>query len=84
MPSLQDFNEWEGMPVDFCSLKYKNFYNQIKEDSWRQKNGEFIKIGTMGDEHLYNAFKMSGDERLFVEMTIRLFRNRLYYQKEKP
>ena len=54
-----------------------NHDQEIRKDGWLQNNGESIDIGDMTDKHLLNAYKLSGDERLFAEMVVRLFEVRV-------
>ena len=61
--------------IGFCS----NFepHDAIRKNDWITKDGTSIAIGSMIDSHLLNAYKKTGDERLFKEMVVRLFEQRV-------
>jgi hypothetical protein len=48
-------------------------HDKIREIRWKTRENELIKIKDMGNRHLLNAYKLSGDEDLFAEMVVRLF-----------
>ena len=52
-------------------------HDDIRKDDWINKNGTSIAIGSMLDSHLLNAYKKTGDKRLFKEMVVRLFEQRV-------
>lgn len=66
-------SEWD---FDFDRVEFK-YARDIQNAQWRQKNGDAIKVGDMTDKHLLNAYKMSNDEKLFTEMVVRLFEERV-------
>jgi len=62
--------------IDETEFKYYN-YDDIRLEEWRMKNKSTIAIGYMIDSHLLNAYKKTGDKRLFKEMVVRLFEQRV-------
>ena len=66
-------SEWD---YDFDPVDFK-YARDIQNANWRQKNGDAIKVGDMTDKHLLNAYKMSDNEKLFAEMVVRLFEERV-------
>jgi hypothetical protein len=46
------------------------------EATWATKDNRILKVTTMDDNHLFNAYMMSGKESLFKEMVYRLFEAR--------
>ena len=75
--------DWADMhseyDYDFDRVEF-SYAKDIKDSLWIQKNGERIKVGDMTDKHLLNAYKKFDDEKLFIEMVVRLFEEKL---KEK-
>jgi len=76
MGEMAELHENLYDPDDHNGL-FINHDKQIRKDGWLQKNGDSIDIGDMTDRHLLNAYKLSGDERLFAEMVVRLFEVRV-------
>ena len=72
--------DWADMhseyDYDFAPVRF-SYAKDIKDSLWIQKNGERIKVGDMTDKHLLNAYKMFDDEKLFIEMVVRLFEKKL-------
>ena len=72
--------DWADMhsdyDFDFDRVEFK-YARDVQNANWLQKNGDAIKVGDMTDKHLLNAYKMSNDERLFAEMVVRLFAERV-------
>jgi hypothetical protein len=62
--------------IDETDFKYYS-HNDIRTDEWTMKNKSTIAIGSMIDSHLLNAYKKTGDKRLFKEMVVRLFEQRV-------
>ena len=59
-----------------------NHDEDIRKDTWVTKDGKSVDIGDMTDKHLLNSYKLSGDERLFAEMVVRLFEVRVARKEE--
>lgn len=69
-----------SMSEDYDFLIHETEYynhNDIRTDDWTMRNGSTVAIGSMIDSHLLNAYKKTGDERLFKEMVVRLFEQRV-------
>jgi hypothetical protein len=60
----------------FHDTEYHN-HNDLRLEEWTMRNKSTIAIGSMIDSHLLNAYKKTGDERLFKEMVVRLFEQRV-------
>jgi hypothetical protein len=56
--------------------EYKERHDNFRNTKWSAKEAD-IQIRKMGDRHLLNAFKISGDQRLRDEMLMRLFERTL-------
>ena len=52
---------------------WRSFDQVIRNDKWKTKNNDFLRIGDMDSTHLLRAYKKTRDERLFKEMVVRLF-----------
>ena len=60
-------NNFDGYEPDYDP-------DELGEDNWLSRDGTIIKIYEMTNQHLYNAYKLTNDERLQREMMLRLFR----------
>ena len=65
--------DWADMYDYWGEEDTRKPHAEIRLSYWTTKDGEDILIGAMTDRHLLNAYKMSGDERVFKEMVVRLF-----------
>jgi hypothetical protein len=54
---------------------YETYYepDELEDDEWLTREGKAIKIADMTNQHLYNAFNLTGNERLQREMVLRLY-----------
>lgn len=60
---------------------YEPMYHEVKtspkdkrgQEVWTTKDGRCLKIVDMENDHLFNAYMMSGKQKLFNEMVYRLF-----------
>lgn len=48
-----------------------------KQEIWTTKDGRHLKIADMKNDHLFNAYMMSGKQELFDEMVYRLFESKI-------
>ena len=63
---------------DCCKYTEKTPFKQQRLNwKWKTKDKKEIRIVDMTDNHLFNAYIVSGDEKLFSEMVVRLFNQRL-------
>ena len=51
--------------------------DDFRDEVWVTKDQKKIVICEMEDRHLFNAWRRSGDERLFKEMVVRLFEQQI-------
>ena len=55
----------------------RTFIDEHKCIGWETRDGLTVPITKMSDEHLMNAYRITGDEDLFREMVLRLFNTRI-------
>lgn len=48
--------------------------DELGEDEWLTRDEKVIKISDMTNQHLYNAYRLTGAECLQREILLRLFR----------
>ena len=51
--------------------------DELGDDEWLTRNDEVIKISDMTNQHLYNAYRLTGNDRLQREVLLRLFKKTL-------
>jgi len=44
---------------------------EMEEDEWKTRDGKVMKITSMTDSHLENAYRVTGDYRLLCEINRR-------------
>ena len=49
----------------------------FRQETWKTRDGRTMPIKSMDDNHLFNAYRHSGDSLLFREMVLRLFEERM-------
>ncbi len=72
MAELYDYYIWPDDYYARSTYNARNRYDQFRNNEWAGKDQD-TRIKDMGDRHLLNAFKVSGDDRLRDEILIRLF-----------
>ena len=58
-----DIGDWDDFDQD-----------ALGDDEWLTRNDEVIKISDMTNQHLYNAYRLTGNDRLQREVLLRLFK----------
>ena len=52
---------------------YDSLFSNEEDDVWVTKDRKEIRIKDMEDKHLYFAYRKFNDDRLAIEMILRLF-----------
>jgi hypothetical protein len=65
--SWAEDNNFDGYEPDYDP-------DELGADEWLTRDDEVVKISDMTNQHLYNAFKLTGAECLQREIMLRLFR----------
>lgn len=69
-------DDWEHEPAMYTTERRRP-HREFRLENWITKDGRFVPICNMEDSHLFNAYMHSGDQRLFQEMVIRLFKGNI-------
>jgi len=69
-------DDWEHEPAMY-SMERRRPHSAFRDDHWVTKDGRLVPIRLMDDSHVFNAYMLSGDQQLFQEMVVRLFKEKL-------
>jgi hypothetical protein len=69
-------DDWDHEPAMY-TMERRRPHREFRLENWITRDGRGVTIRDMEDSHLFNAYMHSGDERLFQEMVIRLFKGKL-------
>jgi hypothetical protein len=69
---IDDYDHETGAYI----VERRRLHSEFRDSYWTTKDGHQARICDMDDAHVFNAYMRSGDQRLFQEMVIRLFKEK--------